>query len=107
MAVTAVCNANVIHVTNLNADWAWSTTLPARGSGIRVESIQFNPTAASDRCVMLDGASGTTIMDVTCADTTDSRVKYFYGQKLRPVFDFSQSVISGTSTDGHIIIMTR
>ena len=109
MATTVTKNGRIIHITVLDADWSWNEATkgyPDRDD-LEISSIQFNPSAATDQCVMREGdaALGPIFFDVTCADTTDQRVKYFDGLRLRPCFDVSASTISSASTASLILIL--
>jgi len=103
-----VKNARCVHITDLDDDWAWNEATNGwpEAPSLRVHSIQFIPSAANDQCVIRDGhaTTGPIIFDVTCADVTDSRVKYFNGMSLRPIYDDSAGTIN-TDANASIIIM--
>lgn len=106
-ALTVTRSGNVVILTTLDADWVWTTTFASDTSGIRVHSIQFNPSAVGDICIIKEATdTGPQIFKVKCADTYDQRVKYFDGARLKPVFDLSDSTIGVAANASIIIILT-
>lgn len=101
-ANTIVRTGNVIHITDIDSDYSLTDTFPSYTNGAAINSIQFNPAAADDQMIVEQGTtSGAILMDVTCEDAYDQRVKYFWNQRLLPVIDFSD----GTYTAGSSIII--
>lgn len=102
-ANTVNVDGKVMQITIVDADELWSTTLPSEG--ISIHSIQYNPAAAGEICVIKEGsASGPIIFKCKSEGDTDDRIKYFGKQLYKPVFDFSDST---NSADGIIIILLR
>lgn len=96
-ANTVTRTGNVIEISNIDSDWAWSDTFPSY-STIRVMSIQFNGGLTDDQCVIKEASdTGAAMFDVTVQDTYDQRLKPF-GVRLRPVLDFSAGQYSSGSS---------
>ena len=95
----------VVEITDIDSDWLYSTaTFLGMTSKLNIISIQFNPGAAGDQCVILDtNAAGPAIFDVTSYDVYDQRIKYFPQPNagFRPFLDFS----AGTYTAGSKVII--
>ena len=111
--VTVNYSGNVIELTNLDADWSWTTTFPdAVGTkreynhGIRVQTIIFYPSAANDILVLEEGSdTGPEIFPIKCADTYDQRaMPPLNGIRIKPVFDYTDSTI-GTPANAKIVII--
>jgi hypothetical protein len=98
MANTISHNNNNIILSDLDSDWVWTDTLTNQNyvSGIHVVSIQFIPGASDDRCIIQDtSVSGGIQFDSgPCADTYDTKIKYFQPKKMRPALDFSAGTYS-------------
>jgi len=106
MAITTTVGRNLLTIkwSDAAADWVYTTEVPQFGPGIKVKSIQFNPSAASDKLVIRDGSlTGPIRFDVTCADVTDQRIKYFGGQWMQPYIE-STEVTFGTVANVEVII---
>lgn len=95
MANTINQTGKIIELTDIDSDWSWLDLFPFADSGIELNSIQFNPGATDDRCVIKQGAeTAVPFFDVKCQNAYDEKNKYYHGQMLKPLFDFSASVIS-------------
>jgi hypothetical protein len=96
--ITATKKNAVITITTLDADWAWTDTFTSGveySAGIKIISIQFNPSATDDICVIEEASdAGPCLFYVKCLDTYDQRIKYYRGARLKPVFDLSDSTIT-------------
>lgn len=95
--------ANAINEENLTIEIAgtgaaaidsdWSYAADANDRGLYIESIQFCPAAADDKCVIKEGSdAGPEIFNVLCVDAYDQKIKLFHGKKKHPVLDFSAGV---------------
>ena len=102
MANTTKITGNFLQIKGLDEDWSLPGDLDKYfdRSGIRVKSITFNPSGA-DTMIIKEGdpgypttaaliaaqaATAPKLLDVSCADTDDQRVKYFgeRGRVMRP-----------------------
>jgi hypothetical protein len=97
--------SHTVDITDIDSDWLYSATLTGVvGSRVHILSIQFNPGAADDQCVILDATdAGPAIFDVTSESVYDQRIKYFNqpSNGFMPFLDFS----AGTYTAGSKIII--
>ena len=94
MANTIKQTGMVVEITDIDSDWSWLTRFPFADSGIELDSIQFNPGAADDKCVIKAGSeTAASIFDVICKDLNEKN-KYYRGDVYKVFFDFSASVIS-------------
>jgi len=95
----------VVEITDIDSDWLYSTATFLGTTGrINIISIQFNPGAADDHCVILDtNAAGPAIFDVTSYDAYDQRIKYFQQPNpgFKPFLDYS----AGTYSAGAKVII--
>ena len=100
-ANTITYTDSVIVIEDIDSDWNWYDTityLATSKAGIAIQSIQFNPGAADDLCIIKNKTdTGSEIFDVICADVYDQRCKYFNGEILKPVLDFSDGVYTAGS----------
>ena len=103
MANTTTENGRVIEITGLDADWQGSVDTSM--SRMKIESIQFNPSAADDVMIIHDGGlNNASLMDVTCQNVYDQRVKYFHPPVWAdPVIDISDCTL-GTAANAKVII---
>ncbi len=99
-----------LEITPVDSHWKWSEHF---SEDMGVLSIQFNPAAANDACVIKGGydetaggnPNGPSIFDVKCADSTDQRKADYFGERLQPYLNFGSS--SFTSGAKIIIIATE
>lgn len=102
MANTISHNNNNIILSSLDSDWVWTDTLSDLkfATGVHVVSIQFIPGASDDRCVIDDTEIGGGIQfdSGPCADTYDTKIKYYQPKLMRPVLDFSDGTYSAGSS---------
>lgn len=102
MANTIKQEDMILEISDIDSDWSWTDNFPF-AAAVRLDSIQFNPGAAADACVIKYGSdAGVAFFDVTCENESDEKCKYFNCRPLKPVFDFSDSIISAGAK---IIIM--
>ena len=98
MANTIVRTGPVVHITDIDSDWLWSTQFPGINK-IPVVSIQFNGAAQDDQCIISEGSiTGAILFDFTADNVYDQHPKYFHGVGLRPVLDFSIGTYSANSS---------
>jgi len=89
----------VVEVSAIDSDWVFTETFSDVTSGMRLISIQFNPGAADDVCVVKNGSdTGPALMNVICMDAYDQRVKYFDSAIRRPYLDYSACTLSSGAT---------
>lgn len=109
-AISATRSGNVIEISTLDADWAWTDTFTSGypyANGIRAQYIIFYPSAANDILVLEEGSdSGPEIFPVKCNDTYDQRIVYPGATRIKPVFDYTDSTIT-TPADAKIIILLQ
>jgi len=116
MANTTKFNGRIIEITGLDEDWYVENDLPQfAGVGLKVKSIQFNPSAANDVMKILDtrGKKAMTPPDtaavevflVQCSAVTDQRIKYFgdKGSWMSPYIDISECTLN-TAANAKVII---
>ncbi len=96
----------VINISDIDSDWLWSYTFPDYPE-IKIQSIQFNPGAVDDHCVIKNGSdTGPPFFDVTGEDADyDQRNKPYHGAKLMPVLDFSDGTYSAGSSVQIIVFL--
>ena len=106
---TTVSGSTIQIVPDGTTDWVWSTDLTTGmggGGGILIKSIQFLPSATSDRLIIHEGGlDGAAIFDSgPFADAYDARVKTFDPNKwCKPYFDASDCTF-GTAASCRIYI---
>ena len=92
-------NPETLNISDIDSDWLWSDSFDSIYPDVRIISIQFNPGATDDHCVIKEGsAAGHPIFDVTCENEYDQRIEYKKKKALRPVLDFSAGTYSAGST---------
>lgn len=102
-AVTALDDTQLqITYTSSGANWDIDTDLPGfKDSGIRAKSIQFDPGASGDVCVVRNkSATGAILMKVKCTADSDQRVKYLggaTGKRIFPYIVLSQQTFSSAA----------
>jgi len=101
MAATVTKTNRTLNLTAIDADWLWSTTFP-NDAAIRIQSIEFIGGAANDVMVIKEGSdSGAVMFSRKVPDTDYRQIKYFWGQLLRPVVDYSDCTLNA----GHRVII--
>lgn len=106
---TTTQDAGIIQITGLDADWFWNVSTDAGLSYcINITSIEFVPSAANDRMIIHDGGiDGVPIFDSGIVSDTDTRIKYFSGDKcLKPVIDITDCTL-GTAASAQVTISYR
>jgi len=89
MANTITQDGRIVNIEVSDADWTGSL----RG----VQSIQFNPGAASDKLVVKDGdASGPVAFQTIADGSSDEVIKYFGEVPFTPFIDVSECTIDTT-----------
>ena len=93
MANTTLFDGNIITITGLDADWNAATeSKTSHRPFLKVQAIQFIPSAASDRMIIHDnGIDAIDIFDSgTVTDANDSRIQYYDPPLIcNPVIDIS------------------
>jgi len=109
MANTTTFDGNFITIVpDGSTDWTTSGTY-ASGNGVgitwlKVRSIQFSPSAGSDALVVHDGGiDATEVFNVSCQNANDQKVRYYWGQWMRPVIDVTDCTF-GTPASCKILI---
>ena len=103
MANTINRVGNVVELSAIDTDWTWSDTFTESiyENGLRIDWIQFNTAAATDVCIIKEAsatgpkifkASGNTI------DTTDERIVYYHGARLKPFLDVGDGSYNASAT---------
>lgn len=110
-AITATLSGNVIELTTLDADWSWSDTFTGgtqNREGIKIQSIQINPSATDDIIIIEEGSAAgpRLLVPLKFLDTYDQRAKDYNGVRLKPFFDYSDSTI-GTPANASITIILQ
>ncbi len=106
MANTTVKSRATIQITGLDADWTWDTDGGFNTfHGVRVSSIQFLPSAASDVMIVHDGGvDGADIFNSGPTVGTSPLYKNFDPPVLlRPVIDISDCTLDSAG-DAKVII---
>lgn len=87
-----------LEITGIAADWDYKTSKPINWPDIpRLNSIQFNPGAASDCLVVKEkDEDGPKIFYALCENTNDQRVKYYHGNRKIPFIDHGDCTFTGT-----------
>ena len=66
----------IICLSNLDENWLWTSIVADASKTLRIDSIQFNPGAASDVCIIRNGSiTGIIIFDVSCSSMDDIKNK--------------------------------
>jgi hypothetical protein len=99
MANTTTTTGKVVTVTGLDADWIWSTDLPAQLQDKPLASVQFNPHATGDIFVLRNSSlTGAKVFYAKCTADTDQRVKYFTREEgISPAFESTDLTIGGAT----------
>ena len=104
MAIT-IEDQGFIDITSISADWDYASEVaayPREKEGPIIDLILFAPGAANDRLVIKNGdASGPVVFKAT-ATTTDERVVYYHGKRMRPFIDYSECTLS----TGHQVVIS-
>lgn len=96
-ANTIIVTGNKVHITDIDSDWSWSDSYPQYAYPYLV-SIQFNPAAADDQCIIKEGSdSGAPFFDVTAIDEYNQKAKMI-NVYSKPVLDFSDGTYSAGSS---------
>jgi hypothetical protein len=66
-------------------------------AGIPCNSIQFYAAADNDILIIRDGSLTGPIIFKSKAQIIDDTIKYFYGQRIRPVIDYSECTLNSAS----------
>ncbi len=106
-AVTKISGTQLqVTYTSLGANWNIDSDLTSfKDSGIRVKSIQFDPSAASDVLLVRNkAANGAVLMKVKCSGDTDQRVKYLGGDKGKTIFPYIVLSEQSFTTPASVII---
>ena len=94
MANTINQTGMIVEITDIDSDWSWLDLFPFADSGVELDSIQFNPGAIDDKCVIKAGSeTAVAIFHVICKDLNEKN-KYYKGDVCKTFFDFSASTIS-------------
>lgn len=104
MANTLNLKGFTLEISNIDSDWLWNETFTHEkyARGLRINFIQFNPTAASDKCVIKEESDeGPQSFYVTAENANNQKRAYYYGTPMKPVLDFS----AGTFTAGCTVII--
>ena len=97
-----VSPGGIITISSIDSDWTWSDTFPTGTDSVEIFSIQFNPGAAGDQCVILDtNASGSELFDVSATDVYDQKEKIYPRIRMKPFLDYS----AGTYSAGAKVII--
>jgi hypothetical protein len=92
-----------VEISSIDSDFTASDLWSDNDGLVYVDSIQYNPGAASDKCVIVDNQDEKpVIFEVTCADANDNRVKYYPRQQRKPEMTFA----NGTYSAGSSILIT-
>ena len=89
--------SGALEISDIDADWDYKTEKPDTWQNRpRLNSIEFHPGAANDRCIFRQGNDGgIRRFDSNYADSeSDSRIKYFHGSRARPYLKYSECVFS-------------
>ena len=101
---TAIELNGCLDITSIDADWDYASGKPSHwAERPRLLSIEFHPGSASDRMVIKESEEGgPQRFDSGEVDSSsDSRIKYFHGVRVRPFIDFSECTLSA----GHRVII--
>lgn len=105
MAATFKKVGNVFNLTEVDADWVWTTnfTQAHEAGGIPIVSIKFVPGALLDKLVLMNMAADSTVETTTMSaeSSTETLVEYFDGTLLGLCVDEGNSTLS----PGHKIIV--
>ena len=100
MANTTNLEGNFIEITGLDEDWTLATDMPGfETDGLRIKSIEFNPSAVSDAFVVRNSsATGPKIFDVSCDSVNDQKLKYYdgpngVGQQMWPYIKIADATL--------------
>lgn len=99
--VTYVDKSHIIHITDLDSDWLWSTTITNQPAGLRVFSITFNPGDVDNEAIFCDGTDGTIFFAPKCSSVYEQKNLPCGGLIYKVFFDWDNSTI----TDGASIII--
>jgi len=105
MANTTVTTGKIVNVTGLDADWIWSTDLPAHLQDKPLASVEYSPHGANDVFVLRNGSvTGAKCFHVKCTGDTDQRVRYYTrDEAVSPAFESSDLTIGGANA---LLILT-
>ena len=99
--VTKFGEGNTVFVlASLDQDWEYSADFPAYIKGIRVRSIQYIPTGINDVAVLKCNATSNGAEIFYNASLNKFPIKYYYGERLKPFYDVSDTntcTASGTA----------
>lgn len=85
------------------ADWNYLTDFPKYTNGIKVDSIQFIPSAYNTNIAIIKDGSETGPEIFYCASPNRFATKYFYGKRLKPYVDATPSCNYGASVNAKFI----
>ena len=109
MAVATKVNIGktVIVIASLDQDWSWDTDFADYSNGVRVESIQYVPSGADDLCVVKDynGSVLTSPEVFYVSSLCKFATKYFYGRRMKPYYDVSDTNNDCTSSPNAKLII--
>lgn len=104
MANTTTLGTTSITITGLDADWSWETDGPFP-QGIRATSIQFIPSATSDRMIIHEG--GIDAAEIFDSGPTPGTYPVFEPiippRRIKPVIDISDCTLD-TAANAKVII---
>ena len=92
-----------LEITSIAADWDYDVSKPETWpDNPRLNSIEFHPGATSDKVTIRQvDANGAVRFFAEAGSSTDSRIKYFNGARVKPYIVNSESTLSA----GHKVVI--
>lgn len=106
MANTTLHGNGIVQITGLDADWRWDDDGGFDSiQGLKVQSIQFNPSAANDVMIVRDGGiDAAPLLDSNPTGTAPVEQTFENGGKwCKPVIDISDCTFSNAANAKVII----
>jgi len=104
MANTTTTTGQFVTITGLDANWSLAGDMPGFATdGLRVKSIQFNPSGANDVALVRNKTSaGAKLFDVSCDGANNQKVQYYdgpggIGQQMWPSITIAQWTLSSAA----------
>jgi hypothetical protein len=102
VATTFGHGRTILTVASLDSDWTYSTDFPHHSNGIRALSVQYLPSGNADVFILKEGSA--TGPDICyCSSLNNFETKYFFGRKIKPMYDVSDRNSCAASANAKII----